>query len=218
MKKSDSELTSDVFDEFDFDPALNSSLITINVNHGLITLTGSVPSYWQKMRAGDDARRVFGVRAVANYLDVSVPQVYFRDDEDIADAARSALAWHSDLPDSIIVTVDNGWITLSGKVDWNFQRQEAEDAVEYLSGVKGVFNNVTLMQRPKVADVQKKIKSELERTVAEEADNINVSTSNGTVTLTGSVSSWSEDEAARRASWSVPGVTAVEDNLVVGGV
>lgn len=216
MKKSDAELNSNVFDELDFDPALSSSLITINVNHGAVTLSGSVPTYWQRMRAEDDARRVYGVRSVSNYLDVAIPSLHFRDDDDIAAAARAALAWHSDLPNSIIVTVDDGWLTLSGKVDWDFQRQEAEDSVEYLAGVKGVFNNITLIQRPRIADVQKQIKNELQRTVAEEAQNINVETSDGTVTLTGYVSSWNEDEAARRASWSVPGVTAVEDRLVVG--
>lgn len=216
MKKSDADLMSSVSEELNFDPALDSSLITINVNHGSLTLSGSVPTYWQKMRAEDDARKVYGVRSVANYLDVAVPVRYYRDDDDIAAAARTALAWHSDLPDSILVSVDDGWVTLSGKVDWDFQRQEAEDAVEYLSGVKGVFNNITLTQKPTVADVQKKITDELERTVAEEAQNIHVDARDGTVILTGSVSSWREDDAARRASWSVPGVTDVEDNLVVG--
>jgi osmotically-inducible protein OsmY len=216
MKKTDADLSSDVFEELDFDPALDSSLITINVNYGAVTLSGSVPTYWQKMRAEDDARRVYGVRSVANYLAVEVPSLYYRDDDDIAAAARTALAWHSDLPDSIGVVVIDGWLTLSGQVDWDFQRQEAEDAVEYLSGVKGVFNNITLIQKPKAADVQKQIKNELERTVSEEAQNIHVDTSNGTVTLTGYVNSWSEDLAARRASWSVPGVTSVEDKLVVG--
>lgn len=216
MNKSDTDLNADVFEELDFDPALDSSLIAINVNHGFVTLSGTVPTYWQKTRAEDDARRVYGVRSVANYLVVEVASLYFRDDDDIAAAARSALAWHSDLPDSIGVSVDDGWLTLFGQVDWDFQRQEAEDAVEYLSGVKGVFNNITLVQKPKVADVQKKIKDELERTVSNEAQNIHVDTSNGTVTLTGFVNSWSDDEAARRASWSVPGVTSVEDKLTVG--
>jgi osmotically-inducible protein OsmY len=218
MKKSDVDLRSDVFEELDFDPALDSSLVTINVNHGAVTLSGSVPTYWQKMHAEDDARRVFGVRSVSNYLVVAVPSLYYRDDDDIAAAARSALSWHSDLPDSIGITVDDGWLTLFGQVDWDFQRQEAEDAVEYLSGVKGVFNNLTLIQKPKAADVQKQIKNELERTVSEEAQNIQVDTTNGTVTLTGFVNSWNEDAAARRASWSVPGVTAVEDKLVVGTI
>ena len=215
MKKSDAELTSDVYDELSFDPGVDSSLVTVNANHGLITLTGSVPSYWQKTRAEDDAWRVYGVRSVANYLDVTLPALYYRSDEDIADAARSALAWHSDLPDSINVSVDDGWVTLSGKVAWDYQRQEAEDAVEDLSGVKGVFNNISLIQQPKVADVEKQIKAELARTVADDAQNIGIKTSNGTVILNGTVSSWSEDDAARRASWSVPGVTDVEDNLVV---
>jgi osmotically-inducible protein OsmY len=214
---TDADLSSHVFDVLDFDKAIDSSLIRINVNYGVATLSGSVPTYWQKMRAEDDALRVFGVRRVNNYLQVAIPSVYYRNDDDIAAAARTALGWHSDLPDSIMVSVDDGWITLSGTVDWDYQRHEAEDAVENLYGVKGVFNNITLIQRPKVADVQKQIKNELERTIAQEAQNINVTTSDGTVTLTGSVSSWSEDEAARRASWSVPGVTAVEDQLVVGG-
>jgi osmotically-inducible protein OsmY len=216
MNKSDTDLHSDVFDELDFDPALDSSLITTTVNHGSVTLSGEVPTYWQKSRAEDDARRVCGVRSVANYLVVEIPSLYCRSDDDIAAAARSALAWHSDLPDSIGVSVSDGWLTLFGQVDWDFQRQEAEDSVEYLSGVKGVFNNITLIQKPKVADVQKKIKDELERTVSDEAANIQVATSNGTVTLTGFVNSWSDDDAARRASWSVPGVTSVNDKLVVG--
>jgi osmotically-inducible protein OsmY len=177
-----------------------------------------VPTYWQKMRAEDDARRVYRVRSAANYLLVEVPSLFYRDDADIAAAALSALSWHSDLSDSIGVTVADGWLTLSGQIDWDFQRQEAEDSVEYLSGVKGVFNNITLIQKPKVADVQKQIKNELERTVSEEAQNIHVDTTNRTVTLTGFVNSWNEDKAARRASWSVPGVTAVEDRLVVGNV
>jgi osmotically-inducible protein OsmY len=216
MNKKDADLTSDVYNELSFDPGLDSSLITVNVNHGAVTLSGSVPTYWQKMRAQHDARRVYGVRSIADYVDVAVPSLHYRDDGAIAAAARAALDWHSDVPDSIAVTVDDGWVTLSGKVNWDFQRQEAENAVEYLSGVKGVFNNITLTQRPKVADVQKQIKDELERIVAEDAQKINVSTSNGTVTLSGYVNSWSEDEAARRASWSVPGVMVVQDNLVVG--
>lgn len=216
--KSDPEMCADVIAELNFDPAIESSLISVDVDHGFVTLSGSIPTYWQKMHAEDDARSVSGVRGLADYLDVVVPAPLFRSDADIQTAAMSALRWHSDLPNSIYVSVADGWITLTGKVDWQFQRDEAEDAVEYMAGVKGVFNQITLRQQPKAVNVKDQITSELVRRVDQDAQNITVETTDGKVTLTGNVRTFAEEQAAVDASWSVPGVVQVDDQLVVGSV
>lgn len=215
MTKSDSQLLADVAEELTTDPALDASKIAVGVHDGIVTLTGTVRSYWQKVEAESAVKRVTGVRGVANDLTVDILGGSKRDDTDIARAAADALAWHSDLPKTIQVTVSNGWITLSGQVYWQFQKDEAERAVKYLTGVKGVINNVTIKSAPKVADVREKIRKELERTVDQEVNQIDVETTNGKVVLRGRVHSWAEIDAARRAAWSVPGVTEVENDLVV---
>jgi osmotically-inducible protein OsmY len=213
--KSDAQLHADVAEELATDPSIDSKRIAIAVHDGAVTLTGTVPSYWQKVEAEAAVKRVTGVRAVANELKVELPSEHKRDDADIAEAAAKALSWHSDLPDTIKVTVENGWITLSGAVNWQYQRDEAERAVKYLSGVLGVTNAITIRATPKVEDVRDRILRELERTIEQDVNRIKIETHDGRVTLRGSVHSWSEIDAARRAAWSVPGVTAVENELVV---
>lgn len=213
--KSDAQLFADVGDELMTDPALNAAKIAVAVHDGIVTLTGSVPSYWQKVEAEAAVKRVTGVRGVANGLEVDLLAATNRDDTDIARAAADALAWHSDLPKKIQVTVRNGWVTLTGEVDWQFQRDEAARAIKYLYGVKGVTNNIKIKVQPKASDVRENIRRELERTVDQEANQIDIETSNGRVTLRGRVHSWSEIDAARRAAWSVKGVTEVDNELVV---
>ena len=213
--KDDARLMPDVVEELASDPGVDSSHVTVGAKDGVVTLSGTVPSYWQKIEAENAAKRVSGVRAVANDLEVELPGERQPDDTDIAMAAANALAWHSELPDTIKVSVSKGWLTLSGTVDWEYQRREAEWAVKYLRGVKGVVNNITLKPAPRVTDVKERIAKELERTIQQDVNRISVETSNGRVTLRGTVHSWFEDQAARRAAWSVPGVTAVEDQLVV---
>lgn len=213
--KDDAKLHADVAEQLEADPSIDASRIAIAVKDGIVTLTGTVPSFWQKVEAENIAKHVAGVRAIANELQVELPSEHIRDDTDIARAAAQAPAWHSDLPQTIQVSVSNGWVTLSGTVEWQFQKQEAEAAVKHLTGVKGLVNNIAIKSSPKVADVRERIRKELERTVDDEANQIIIETSNGRVTLRGKVHSWLEDQAARRAAWSVPGVTAVDDKLLV---
>lgn len=213
--KLDAQLHADVAEELTTDPALDASKIAVAVHDGIVTLTGKVRSFWQKVESEAAVKRVTGVRGVANDLQVDILGTSKRDDSDIARAAADALGWHSDLPKTIQVTVSDGWVTLTGQVDWQFQKDEAAHAVKYLLGVKGVSNNLTIKATPKVADVREKIRKELERTVDQEVNRIDVETSSGRVTLRGRVHSWAEMDVARRAAWSVPGVTQVDNELVV---
>jgi osmotically-inducible protein OsmY len=215
MIKTDTELHRDVVDELASDPSLDASRIAVAAHDGVVTLTGVVRSYWQKIEAENAVKRVTGVRGVANDLTVELLSEHRRDDTDLAAAAADTLDWHSDLPKTIKVTVANRWITLSGTIDWQYQKEEAERAVKYLSGVKGVINLLTMKSAPNVADVRERIRKELERTVDQEANGITIETSNGRVTLRGSVHSWPELDAARRAAWSVPGVKEVDAELVI---
>jgi osmotically-inducible protein OsmY len=215
MTKTDADLHTDVVEELVSDPSVDASRIAIAVHDGVVTLTGAVRSFWQKIAAEDAVERVTGVRGVANDLTVELPGEHQRDDTDIAQAASNALDWHSELPKTVKVGVSNGWITLSGAVDWQYQKEEAERAVKYLTGVKGVINMLTIKTAPKVQDVRERIRKELERTVDQEANRIAVETSDGQVTLRGYVHSWPELAAARRAAWLVPGVKEVDNALVV---
>lgn len=213
--KSDAQLHADVAEELVSDPSLDASRIAVAVHDGVVTLTGTVPSYWQKVEAENAVKRVTGVKGIANEVKVEIPAFHKRDDADIAEAAAKALAWHSDLPDGIKVTVENGWVTLSGTVNWQFQKDEAERAVKYLNGVVGVTNTIQIKATPKVQDVRDRIRRELERTVDQEANQIQIEAQNGTVVLRGRVHSWTDLDVARRAAWSVPGVQSVENHLVV---
>lgn len=218
--KTHEELRQDVMDELTFDPSLDEAGIGVAVtNGGVVTMTGHVGSYADKMAAEKAAKRVAGVNALANDLKVTLFAGTQRDDTDIAEAAVSALKWNTWLPtDAVKVVVKDGWITLEGTLDWQYQKDTARKAVEHLRGVKGVTNLVTLKPRVLPQEVEKKVQSAFARAATLDAKQVHAVAIGGRVILSGSVRSWAERADAERAAWSVTGVTEVDNNLTVGAM
>lgn len=216
--KNDQQLQQDVMDELKWDPSLTASEIGVSVKSGVVTLSGYVNSYSKKYAAEKAAKRVKGVKAVAEDIEVRLGLNGQRNDTQIAETAVKALTWNSDVPDERIkLKVENGWITMEGAVDWQFQKDAAMTAVRYLTGVKGVVNLITLTPKVNTAVVANKIKDALERSALVEANSIAVETKGSKVILKGKVRSWSERSEVERAVWSSPGVVEVEDDLLVAG-
>lgn len=213
---TDKELKQHVENALDWEPSLDASDIGVSVDEGVVTLRGNVASFTEKMTAERVALHVFGVRAIANDLMVRLPAGYARTDTEIAQAAIAALQWNTSVPhDRLTVTVTDGWITLSGAVDWNYQKDAAARTVHDLTGVKGVTNNVAVQPNVRTSDVRDKIEAAFKRSAEVDARHISVSTQEGRVVLRGNVHSWVEREEAERAAWAAPGVQQVEDHLVV---
>jgi osmotically-inducible protein OsmY len=214
--KPDSEIERNVKDELGWNPDLDAKDIAVSVDGGVVTLTGFVKSYTEKYEAEAAAKRVAGVIAVANDLEVRMPAVDERPDPDIARDAVAALK--SQLPvsyEKIKVIVKNGWLTLEGEAEWQYQRQTAETAVRRIKGVKGVTNSIVLKPAAKPTEIKKKIEDAFRRNAELDANRISVEAHGSEVILKGSVRSWVEREEAERAAWSAPGVTNVDDRLVV---
>lgn len=213
---SDQTLQHDVLEELTWEPSIDSSLITVSARDGFVTLAGYVPRFAEKIEAEAIAKSVVGVRAVANDIQVRLPEHCQRSDAEITAAARTALAWHTSVPhDNITVTVRNGWLTLEGVVDWQYQRKAARDAVAYLTGVKGIINDVTLAQRPKAHDIKAEIEAAFRRNAEVSARRVQVETNNSTVKLVGEVATWAERAEAERVAWAAAGVTEVENDLTI---
>jgi osmotically-inducible protein OsmY len=214
--RSDSEIERDVKEELQWDPDLDAIDISVSVKDGVVTLTGFVKSYADKYEAEAAAKRVAGVVAVANDLEVRLPAVDERPDPDLARDAVAALK--SQLPISwehIKVVVKNGWVTLEGEVEWQYQRQTAENAVRRIKGVKGVSNLIQLKPHAEPSEIKKRIQEAFRRSAELDANRIVVETHGSEVVLKGTVRSWAEREEAERAAWAAPGVTKVEDRIVV---
>jgi len=214
--KPDSEIERNVKDELGWNPDLDAKDIAVSVDGGVVTLTGFVKSYTEKYEAEAAAKRVAGVIAVANDLEVRMPAVDERPDPDIARDAVAALK--SQLPvsyEKIKIIVKNGWLTLEGEAEWQYQRQTAETAVRRIKGVKGVTNSIVLKPAAKPTEIKKKIEDAFRRNAELDANRISVEAHGSEVILKGSVRSWVEREEAERAAWSAPGVTNVDDRLVV---
>jgi osmotically-inducible protein OsmY len=216
FQKEDSKLKDDVLDELKWDPSVTASQISVSVDNGIVSLRGSVPHYFEKSYAEKATRRVSGVRAVADELEVKLMGSYERDDEDIAKAALNALEWNYQVPEGVKVTVEKGWLTLSGEVDWEYERSAAKDAVASLMGVIGVTNDISIKAiKVQASEVKSRIEEALKRSAESEGKKINVTVEGSEVKLSGKVHSVSEVQDARLAAWNAPGVNMVSDDLKI---
>lgn len=215
--KTDADLKRDVTAELAWDPAVKATAIGVAVKDGVVTLTGHLETFAEKYAAERALRRVAGVQAIALELDVKLSSDHKRSDTDIATSAEQALKWNTLVPlEGIRLTVDHGWVTLRGEVEWDYQRRSAEKAIRPLMGVVGISNEIALRVKPKATDLSRKIEEALMRQALREAKKIQVGVDGTTVTLTGTVHSWHERDAVQGVAWAAPGVHAVINQLRVG--
>jgi osmotically-inducible protein OsmY len=215
--KTDSQIQADVIRELNWDPSVAHEHIGVAVTDGVVTLSGTIPSYIEKSAAEKAAQRVAGVKAVVEKIEVRLPGAAKRGDEDLAKAIVNQFKWNVQVPEeSVKASVEEGWVELTGQVEWDFQRTAAEKCIKGLTGIKGVANNVRIKSKNiQPETIKHKIEEALKREAEREARRISINVRGSTVTLAGNVRSFAEMEDARLAAWSAPGVTKVENNLHV---
>lgn len=214
--KTDSELKKDVLTELLWDPLVPEARVGVAVSDGVVTLTGHLDTYAEKVAAKRAAERVAGVKAIAVELDVVPSGVHQRSDTEIAAAVEHALSWNTSVPQGRVrVTVEKGWVTLSGELDWNFQRRAVERMIRPLKGVAGIIDNIQLKALPMPENLSNRIQDALTRQAVREARRIEISVDGSVVTLRGNVHSWAERTAAEGATWSAPGVSRVNNQLTI---
>jgi len=214
--KTDVELQQDVMNELQWEPTLKAAEFGVAVKDGVVTLSGYVDSYVKKLVAERAAARVFGVRAVAEEIQVRLPGALKRSDEDIAGMVANVLEWNVLVPhDHVKVQVQDGGVTLSGEVDLGYQKYAAEEAVRYLMGVVWLSNKITVKPKVKPLDIKAKIESAFQRNALVDSKRIKIETRGGKVILNGSVRSWGERAEAQWVAWAAPGVSEVENDIKI---
>ena len=214
--RTDAQIHKDVVDELAFEPSIDTSRIAVAVADGIVTLSGIVPSYWEKWSAETAVKRVGGVQGFAEELTVHMLPSTQQTETDLATTVRNALEWDALIPQNRVqAKVEDGWITLEGKLEWQYQRQRAHDSVANLRGVKGVTNLIALTPVVQSADIRAKVVSALERSADLDASKVQVEVSAGSVTLRGHLPTWAERDTAGLAAWSAAGVNNVSNDIVV---
>lgn len=214
--KTDFEIQKDVMAELKWEPMLNAAEIGVAVKNGIVTLTGMVSNYAKKSAAENATLRVKGVLAVAEELEVKLGEGEKITDSEVAANVVNTLRWNTSIPDEQIkIRVTNGWVYLSGEVNWNFQKDAVINAIRGLKGIKGVNNEITIKPRVQTAIIKENIRKALQRKATFEVDNIKIETIGDRVVLKGAVKSWDERKAIANAAWSAPGVASVDDEIVI---
>ena len=213
--KTNTQLQKDVMDEIKYGPSTTAAQIGVTAHDGVVTLTGTVATYAEKWAVERAAQRVEGVKGLAEEITIKPDGIHVKSDTEIAEAVVSALKWHVWVPIDIQAIVAQGWVTLKGQVNWEYQRTAARDAVCFMPGVKGVSNDITLKATALPSVVKDAIEKALVRNAKIDAGTVRVATDGGKVTLSGSVRSWDERNEACSAAWSAPGVNNVRNDIAV---
>jgi osmotically-inducible protein OsmY len=214
--KTDSDIQKDVIDELEWEPFLKASEIGVAVKNGVVTLTGTVDSYGKKISAENASKRVAGVRAVAEDIEVKLLSGGKRNDTEIAEAVLNAIKWHSAVQENKIkVKVEDGWVVLEGEVEWEFQRSAARHQVENLMGVKGISNNVKVIPRLNPSEIKQKINAAFHRSATVDSEKVKVAVDGNKVILSGKVRTYAERKEAESAAWLAPGVMKVENIIEI---
>ncbi len=214
--RSDEDIKRDVEEELRWDPDIDATDIGVAVKNGVVTLAGFLRSYMQKYDAERDAKRVAGVVGVANDIEVRLPAIHQKPDPELAREAAEEIKRELPYSHSLVkVLVSNGWVTLEGDVEWNYQKERAETAARRVKGIKGITNFVMVKPRVEPTDVKRKIEEALKRTAEVDANRITVEANGTEVVLKGTVRSWAEREEAERAAWQAPGVRRVDNRIAI---